>query len=44
MNNSYEIESHQLKGLTENDPIIHNMDELVDQGEYHPGVQLFHPH
>ena len=44
MNNSYKLESHQLKGSPENDPIVHNMDELSDQGEYHPGVRLFHPH
>ena len=44
MNNSYEIESHQIKGIPENDPIVHNMDKLADQGEYHSSVQVFHPH
>ena len=44
MDNSYKLESRQLKGGPQNNPIVHNIDKLEDQGEYHFGVQIFHLH
>ena len=38
-----DIDTHQLKGISTIDPIVHDLNELAYQGEHHQ-TQVFYPH
>ena len=44
MNKFYDVESHQITERSKNDSIVHEMNELADQGEHHDIFQILYTH